>query len=125
MSTCVVCGNDYHASFEVTPAGRAPLTFDSFECAIQALAPTCRHCDTRVIGHGVEVDGVIFCCAHCARSVGKSGPVDRVETPEPVQASADVDPRDLDDLDRSLAATFPASDPPAAARPEGGTDDGR
>jgi hypothetical protein len=127
MTACVVCGNEYHAVFEVTPAGRAPLTFDSFECAIQALAPTCGHCDTRVIGHGVEVDGVVFCCAHCARSVGQPGPVDRVETPEPVNASADVDPKDLEDLDaldRSLVETFPASDPPAAAQPEGGTDSG-
>ena len=122
MSTCVVCGNDYHAAFEITPAGRAPLTFDSFECAIQALAPTCGHCDTRVIGHGVEVDGTIFCCAHCARSRGQRGPVDRVETPEPVQASADP-PAGLSGYDRAVAGTFPASDPPAAIEPEGGSDD--
>ena len=31
--------------------------FDSFECAIHALAPTCAHCSCRVIGHGVEADG--------------------------------------------------------------------
>jgi hypothetical protein len=124
MGTCVVCGNDYHASFEVTPAGRVPLTFDSFGCAIQALAPTCAHCDTRVIGHGVEVDGVIFCCAHCARSRGQLGPVDHVETPEPVRARADDRPRDLDDLDQAVAGTFPASDPPAMVQPEGGTDAG-
>ena len=37
-------------------------TFDSFECAIHALAPTCAHCKCRVIGHGVEVSGHIFCC---------------------------------------------------------------
>jgi hypothetical protein len=43
-------------------------TFDSFECAIQRLAPRCEHCDCRVIGHGVEVEGRFFCCAHCARS---------------------------------------------------------
>jgi hypothetical protein len=122
MPTCVVCGNDYHASFEITPAGRAPLTFDSFECAIQALAPTCGHCDTRVIGHGVEVDGTIFCCAHCARSRGQQGPVDRVETPEPVHATGDP-PADLTDYDAAVAGTFPASDPPAAVEPEGGTDD--
>jgi hypothetical protein len=43
------------------------MTFDSFECAITALAPTCAHCGCRVIGHGVEIGtGEIFCCAHCA-----------------------------------------------------------
>jgi len=34
------CGNDYDQSFEVTMGGRT-LVFDSFECAIQALAPVC------------------------------------------------------------------------------------
>jgi len=33
-------------------------TFDSFECAIHALAPTCRHCGMRIIGHGLENNGV-------------------------------------------------------------------
>lgn len=32
-------------------------TFDSFECAIHALAPTCKHCGTRIIGHDLERDG--------------------------------------------------------------------
>ena len=53
MARCDQCGNDYDKSFEVTMAGRT-MTFDSFECAIQALAPTCPHCGNRIIGHGVE-----------------------------------------------------------------------
>ncbi len=69
MARCDQCGNDYDKSFNVSMAGR-DYTFDSFECAIQALAPTCAHCDCRVIGHGVEKDGVIFCCAHCAEHEG-------------------------------------------------------
>lgn len=44
MAKCQVCGNDYDKSFEVTAAG-ARHTFDSFECAIQAMAPVCEHCD--------------------------------------------------------------------------------
>lgn len=40
MATCEVCGNEYHKTFEVTKEGEAH-TFDSFECAIHALAPTC------------------------------------------------------------------------------------
>jgi len=31
-------------------------TFDSFECAIRALAPVCEYCSVKVIGHGVEAD---------------------------------------------------------------------
>jgi Rieske Fe-S protein len=76
MATCEVCGNDYDKSFEVVKDGVAH-TFDSFECAIHALAPTCEHCGCRVIGHGVEANGSIFCCAHCAAEAGVSGLTDR------------------------------------------------
>ncbi|WP_199441863.1 Prokaryotic metallothionein [Umezawaea beigongshangensis] len=68
MATCDVCGNDYWMSFEVRTVGGGVHTFDSFECAIQRLAPRCEHCDCRILGHGVEVEGRFFCCAHCARS---------------------------------------------------------
>ncbi len=77
MGRCEVCGNEYDKSFEVTIAGTT-LTFDSFECAIHAVAPTCAHCGCRIVGHGVEADGRIFCCAHCAKQAGVSGLQDRV-----------------------------------------------
>lgn len=64
MATCDVCGNDYDRSFTITQ-GSAKKTFDSFECAIHAMAPRCAHCDCVVIGHGVEGDGKIYCCEHC------------------------------------------------------------
>ena len=67
MAVCEVCGNDYDKSFQLIAAG-ARHTFDSFECAIQAIAPVCEHFGARVIGHGVEVSGRFFCCAHCAKS---------------------------------------------------------
>jgi hypothetical protein len=69
MPQCDVCGNDYDKPFVVTMAGRK-YTFDSFECAIHALAPICAHCGCKVIGHGVEQGGHIYCCAHCARHEG-------------------------------------------------------
>lgn len=71
MATCEVCGNDYRLSFEVH-AARAVHVFDSFECAISRMAPVCEHCGVKVVGHGVEADGVFFCCAHCARQAGRS-----------------------------------------------------
>ena len=69
MGTCATCGNEYDKTFEVILGGRTHV-FDSFECAIQALAPECTHCSCRIIGHGVEIDGTMYCSAHCA---GKSG----------------------------------------------------
>jgi nitrite reductase/ring-hydroxylating ferredoxin subunit len=77
MAVCELCGNDYDKAFEVTLGGESH-TFDSFECAIHALAPVCSHCSCRVIGHGVESDGRIFCCAHCAHQEGVDGLEDRV-----------------------------------------------
>jgi hypothetical protein len=80
MAICEVCGNEYDKSFEVTAAG-ATHTFDSFECAIHRMAPVCEFCGCRVIGHGVEVDGRFYCCAHCAKHAeGTEAPTDRVET---------------------------------------------
>ena len=77
MSTCETCGNDYDKAFQVTMRGETH-TFDSFECAIQALAPTCAHCGTRIVGHGLEKGGTYFCCEHCAEREGVSGLRDRI-----------------------------------------------
>jgi hypothetical protein len=76
MAQCEVCGNDYDKAIEVTTAG-ATHTFDSFECAIHALAPACEHCGVRVVGHGVEAGGQLFCCAHCASHAGAEEVADR------------------------------------------------
>ena len=76
MPECAVCGNDYDKAMEITVHGRTQ-TFDSFECAIHALAPECAHCGCRVIGHGAEAGGSIYCCAHCAERAGVSGVADR------------------------------------------------
>lgn len=77
MAKCDVCGNDYDKSFEVRRGGEHH-TFDSFECAIHKLAPTCAHCGCRVIGHGIESDGTYYCCANCARHAGEVGARDRL-----------------------------------------------
>jgi Rieske Fe-S protein len=76
MAICDVCGNEYDKAFQVMRDGET-RTFDSFECAIHAMAPTCVHCGCRVIGHGVEANGKIFCCAHCAQEEGVTELADR------------------------------------------------
>ncbi len=80
MARCEVCGNDYDMSFEVHAQG-AVHVFDSFECAIQRMAPVCEHCGVKVVGHGVQADRRWFCCAHCAREEGAEAIVDRVGIP--------------------------------------------
>jgi hypothetical protein len=77
MGRCDVCGNDYDKSFEVRANG-GTHTFDSFECAIHKLAPTCGHCGCRIVGHGVEAGKKMFCCVNCARHSGVQQLADRV-----------------------------------------------
>lgn len=76
MKTCETCGNDYDKTFEVIMDGKTHV-FDSFECATHALAPTCEHCGCRILGHGVESGGLMFCCVNCAEHKGLHGLRDR------------------------------------------------
>jgi hypothetical protein len=76
MAICATCGNDYDKAFTVT-RGAESATFDSFECAVHGMAPTCDHCGCRILGHGVEVGNEMYCCAHCARESGHAEVVDR------------------------------------------------
>ena len=57
MASCATCGSDYDKAFRVV-MGEVSYTFDSFECAIQALAPSCHQCGCKIIGHGVEANGI-------------------------------------------------------------------
>jgi hypothetical protein len=78
MATCDVCGNEYDKTFTITRVDGETATFDSFECAIHAMAPACAHCGCRIIGHGVETPDGLYCCASCARAVGVAHVADRV-----------------------------------------------
>jgi hypothetical protein len=77
MAKCEVCGNEYKRSFTVQLDNDTHI-FDTFECAIQLLAPRCARCEVVIIGHGVEGDDEVFCGAHCARAAGETGAVDNV-----------------------------------------------
>lgn len=62
MPECDVCGNEYPHTMTIEIGSGADATvgiFDSFECAISALAPR---------------------CAHCARQLGVTDVADRSET---------------------------------------------
>lgn len=78
MKTCDCCGNTYDKAFQITMGGTTH-TFDSFQCAIQMLAPRCQHCKCTIIGHGMETPGQYFCCAHCARQAGVTDLTDRTK----------------------------------------------
>lgn len=69
MNHCEVCGNDYEKTLEIIVNGISHY-FDCFECAIHALAPQCDHCGCKIIGHGMEGEAGMYCCAHCAHEEG-------------------------------------------------------
>jgi hypothetical protein len=82
MPICETCGNDYDKAFEIMHNGERHV-FDSFECAIEALAPRCAHCGCRIIGHGMESSSAsgsdkMFCCAHCAEQAGVAEMKERI-----------------------------------------------
>lgn len=79
MAQCEVCGNDYDKAMEIKLSDGSTHVFDSFECAIHGVAPRCSHCGCAIVGHGVEENGTMFCCAHCARETGVEAVADRTQ----------------------------------------------
>ncbi|EER58413.1 hypothetical protein AcdelDRAFT_4014 [Acidovorax delafieldii 2AN] len=77
MTKCETCGNEYDGSFEVTLGGTTH-TFDSFECAIHAVAPRCAQCSVPIVGHGVQAGAQLATVllqplrrrSRCARAAG-------------------------------------------------------
>ena len=70
MARCSTCGNDYEHAFEVHTHDGHDYVFDSIECAAHMIAPRCEHCGCVVLGHGIQADTQIYCCANCASEAG-------------------------------------------------------
>ena len=94
---CEVCGQQSEDGFEVVRhVGKH--TFDTFECAIYAMAPVCAHCSVRVIGHPVKEDDHTFCCAHCADAgPSQSASDSQAESDEPESGEAESGDDDADE----------------------------
>lgn len=71
LSICAACGSTSGRLF-MTTMNNFTRAFDSFECAIHVMAPTCFHCGCRILGHPVEAHRAIYCCAHCAGASGSN-----------------------------------------------------
>lgn len=82
MPQCSGCGNEYEHTFKVIADSRT-YVFDCFECAIHKLAPVCKGCGCRILGHGVESGELLFCSAHCARTRGVRGFTTHLGPPPP------------------------------------------
>ena len=62
---CEVCGNNQGQCFEVHLGGERHV-FDSFECAMRAFAPRCKHCGGELLDHGIVVADTLYCSTECA-----------------------------------------------------------
>lgn len=67
MSTCVGCGSNHGRFFTVRLYDHVELTFDSVQCALPFIAPTCSECLCQILGHGIALDDEVYCSASCAR----------------------------------------------------------
>ena len=64
---CVNCGVNIEKDYILFING-SEFTFDSFECAINFVAPRCLNCNTIVMGRGVQMGNDIFCSKECSKS---------------------------------------------------------
>jgi hypothetical protein len=99
---CEVCGNESDDTFQVVRhVGRH--TFDTFECAIFAMAPVCAHCGVRVIGHPVMDEDHTFCCSHCADAGPRQREEPEGEAPTAEGAEEEDEGEDMAEEDEEAA----------------------
>ncbi|MFT3893939.1 MAG: hypothetical protein QM730_20110 [Anaerolineales bacterium] len=71
MRRCEVCGNEYDKCMEIRVNGMTHV-FDSFECAVHALAPSCAHCGCKILGHGMEFERCVLLLCPLCQSGGRA-----------------------------------------------------
>jgi len=64
---CLNCGENIEKDYILFING-TEYTFDSFECAVNFMAPRCTNCNSVIMGQGVHREGEIFCTKDCASS---------------------------------------------------------
>ena len=62
---CLNCGENIEKDYILFVNG-PEYTFDSFECAINFMAPRCSNCSSVIMGQGVHKKGEVYCTEDCA-----------------------------------------------------------
>lgn len=70
---CVNCGLNIEKDYILFVNG-TEFTFDSFECAVNFVAPRCACCNSIIMGRGIEKKGEMFCTPACSH-VGNYAPM--------------------------------------------------
>lgn len=66
-SRCDNCGINIEKDYILYING-TEYTFDSFECAINFVAPRCSNCNSVVMGRGIKAAGEVFCSTSCSQA---------------------------------------------------------
>lgn len=61
---CVNCGFNIEKDYILFING-TEFTFDSFECAVNFVAPRCANCNSIVMGRGIHNEGDMYCSSTC------------------------------------------------------------
>ncbi len=72
MTKCETCGRQNEGLFEVIKDG-VSRTFDSFDCAIEAMARPCKNCGCLITGNDSLDGDITFCCGACQRQFAELG----------------------------------------------------
>lgn len=64
---CINCGFNIEKDYILYVNG-TEFTFDSFECAVNFVAPRCASCNTVIMGKGVQTHGSVYCSSTCSMS---------------------------------------------------------
>jgi hypothetical protein len=65
---CENCGSNIEKDYILFING-AEFVFDSFECAVNFVAPRCAHCNTVIMGKGIQSGEQVFCSTNCSKDV--------------------------------------------------------
>lgn len=63
---CLNCGSNIEKDYILFING-TEFTFDSFECAVNFVAPRCAHCNSVVMGQGITLSDQTFCSPQCSK----------------------------------------------------------
>jgi phage terminase large subunit GpA-like protein len=107
MSRCEVCGKEFTKPVTVEWNGEQK-TVDSFECAVQALAPRCEHCGQPVMNQSIQDDAPFYCCSVCEQKAQQKAQPAAAGGP-----ASEADPEEQKYVDKVIEDSFPASDPPS------------
>lgn len=68
---CINCGLNIEKDYILFINGKE-FIFDSFECAINFVAPRCAHCNSVIVSREIRHSDEIFCSASCSEEANHS-----------------------------------------------------